>query len=237
MPLALTTHWSGDVPVVVCRGRIIAGPDSSALREHLEKELAQQPTLVLDVSGVDFIDSSGLGLLVRLVKSAKKACGEIKLCCVSPRIQATLKTTKLNAILKSYGSQTEALAAFAQPLTKKSGTKADVLCLTASADLLAYLGQLLHQSGYAVSATDNLAEAETMLTAARPRFLVIDPYYSATVSGDPALRDRFNALIDGVSIIELPAGFATAEAGDAGRRLVRYLRSQLSASPSGGTPE
>jgi len=239
VPLALTTHWSGDVPVVVCRGRIVEGAESAALKEHLEKELAQQSTLLLDLSGVDFIDSSGLGLLVRVAMRAKKECGDLKLCCVSPRIQTALKTTKINTILKSYGSQAEALATFApQPQTKKSAPiKADVLCVTASADLLAYLGQILHQSGYSVSTTDNLAEAETILAAAHPKFLVIDPYCSATVSGDPALRDRFNALIDGVSIVELPAGFATADAGDAGRQLLKYLRSALSAAQSGPSPE
>src|SRR5262249_29179246 len=150
----------------------------------------------------------------------------------------TLKTTKVNTILRSYESQTEAIATFSpKPQPKKVATKADVLCVTSSADLLAYLGQLLHQSGYAVSATDNLAEAETMLATARPKFLVIDPYYSAMVSGDPALRERFNALIDGVSIVELPTGFATSDAGDAGRQLVKYLRSAMSASPAGASPE
>jgi len=239
VPLAITTHWSGDVPVVVCRGRIVEGAESAALKEHLEKELAQQSFLLLDLSGVDFIDSSGLGLLVRFAMRVKKECGDLKLCCVSPRIQTTLKTTKVHTILKSYGSQSEALATFAPPpQTKKSGpVKADVLCVTASPDLLAYLGQLLHQSGYAVSTADNLAEAETILAAARPKFLVIDPYYSATVSGDPALRDRFNALIDGVSIVELPAGFATADAGDAGRQLVKYLRNAVSAAQSDASPK
>jgi hypothetical protein len=78
-----------------------------------------------------------------------------------------------------------------------------------------------------VSSTDNLDEAETML-AAKPKFLVIDSYLSATVSGDSDLRERFNALIDGVSIVELPSGFASSDAGDAARQLVKQLRAASS---------
>jgi anti-anti-sigma factor len=236
VPLSLTTHWSADIPVVVCRGRIVEGTESATLREHLDKELAQQSLLVLDLREVDFIDSSGLGLLVRYAMHLRKEGGELKLCNVSPRIHTTLKTTKVNTVLKSYASENEALSAFAPALQAKktAAAKTDVLCVTSSADLLAYLGQLLHQAGYAVSTTDNLPEAEAML-AAKPKFLVIDAYFSATVSGDPALRDRFNALIDGVSIVELPPDFASSDAGDAARQLVKHLRAALSGSQS-GTP-
>ena len=224
MPLTLTTHWSGDIPIVVCRGRIVEGTESVALREHLEKELAQQPLLLLDLSAVDFIDSSGLGLLVRLAMRARKDGGELKLCCVSPRIQTTLKTTKVNSVLRSYSSQADAISTFS-PAEKPAAARPEVLCVTGSGDLLAYLGQLLEQAGYSVSTADTLAAAEAKLTAMRPKFLVIDTYFSATVSSDQKLRERFNALIDGVSIVELPPGFATTDAGEAARQLVKHLRS------------
>jgi len=234
VPLKLTTRWTGAIPIVVCRGRIVEGAESLALRDHLEKELGQQQMLILDFREVDFVDSSGLGMLVRMAMQLKKNGGELKLCYVSPRIETTLKTTKVNTILKSYPSEAEAIAAFAQP-KKPAVRKADVLCVTSSADLLAYLGQLLQQAGYAVSTADNLADAETILASNRPTFFVIDSYFSATVSGDEALRGRFNALIDGVSIVELPPGFATSDAGDAARQLVKHLRAMRSATPTPGS--
>jgi anti-sigma B factor antagonist len=237
VPLSLTTRWSGDIPIVVCRGRIVEGPESVALREHLEKELAQQSLLVLDLTSVDFIDSSGLGLLVRFAMRVGKEGGELKLCGVAPRIQTTLKTTKVNTVLKAYPSEAEAIAAFSvKPQPRKSAPrKADILCVTSSTDLLAYLGHLLQQAGYAVSTTNTLAEAANMLAAARPRLLLIDAALSGSISGDPALRDQFNALIDGVAIVELPADYSTSDAGTAARLLVRHLRSVLSANQS-GTP-
>jgi stage II sporulation protein AA (anti-sigma F factor antagonist) len=209
----------------------VEGAESLALRDHIEKELGQQQMLILDFREVDFVDSSGLGMLVRLAMQMRKAGGELKLCYVPPRIETTLKTTKVNTVLKSYPSEAEAIAAFGK-LRKPAAPKADILCVTSSADLLAYLGQLLQQAGYTVSTANNLAEAESLLTSSRPAFLVIDSYFSASISGDEALRGRFNALIDGVSIVELPPGFATSDAGDAARQLVKHLRSVQSATPS-----
>src|SRR5262245_61664680 len=234
----MTTRWSGDIPIVACRGRIVEGPESVALREHLDKELAQQPVLVLDLGGVDFIDSSGLGLLVRFAMRVMKEGGELKLCGVAPRIQTTLKTTKVNTVLKAYSSEAEAIANFrVQPRPRKQAPpKADILCVASSKDLLAYLGHLLQQAGYAVSTIDTLAGAATMLAASRPRLLLIDSSLSASISSDPTLRDQFNALIDGVAIVELPADYSTSDAGTAARLLVRHLSSVLSQSESASEP-
>jgi anti-anti-sigma factor len=234
----MTTRWSGDIPVVICHGRIVEGTESIGLDQHLEN-LSQSSLLILDLAGVDFIDSSGLGLLVRLAMRLQKGGSELKLCSVSPRIQAILKTTKLNTVLKSYDSEADAIAAASvRSRPKKSaGRRTDVMCVTDSADLLAYLEQLLRRAGYAVSTADNLARAETVLAATRPRILVIDSHESATISGDGTLRERFNALIDGVSIVELPAGFASTDAGEAGGQLLEHVRNVLTASQPGSPPE
>jgi anti-anti-sigma factor len=214
---------------VTCRGRIVEGTEADALRQQVEKELAQQSMLVLNLRDVDFIDSSGLGLLVRLAMRLRNEGGELKLCGASARTKATLKTTRVNTLFKSYESEAEAVSAFSlRPQAAAASSNVDVLCATRSADLLAYLGQLLRQAGYAVSTTDNLAEAETMLAANRPKVVVIDSYLSAAVTGDASLRARFNLLIDGVPILELPAEFSTLDAGDAGRQLLKHVRAAIS---------
>ena len=237
MPLLLKTHWSADIPVVVCKGRIVEGAESTALREHLDRDLSQQSCVVMDLSGVDFIDSSGLGLLVRYAMRVKKEGGDLKLCCVAPRIQTTLKTTKVNTILKAYSSEAEALATFAPRPAKKAAPRIDVLCVASSSDLLAYLEHLLQQAGYAVTSTNTVVEAARMLAAARPRLLLIDATLSASISGNQDLRDQFNKLIDGVPIVELPADYSTSDAGTAARTLVRHLRNVLAANQSGTAAE
>ena len=230
MPLSLTTRLTRQIPVIACHGRIVEGAESSALQEQLEREFVQSPLVVLDLREVDFMDSSGLGLLVKVASRARKDGRDLKLCRVSPRIQTILQITKLNTILKTYASEDEAIgesSGRAQP-RKPATSRTDLLCVVGSADLLAYLEQLLKQAGYAVSAASNLADAENMLAESRPKILVIDANFSAAISNDTTLRDRFNALIEGVSIVELPPGFASAEAGDAGRQLVNHLRASFS---------
>jgi anti-sigma B factor antagonist len=228
--LLLTTRQSGDIPIVACRGRIVEGTESEALRQHLDKEVAQQTQLLLDLRDVDFIDSSGLGLLVRLAMRLQSEGGELKLCHASAKIKTTLKITKLITVLKAYDSEADAIAAFAvRPQRPKSvARKAGVLCVTGSADLLAYLGQVIRQAGYAVTMTDNLADAETMLAATRPKLLVIDSDMSAAVTSDASLRARFNTLIDGVPILELPSTFSRSDAAETSRQLIERVRGAIS---------
>src|SRR6185436_13528047 len=124
-------------------------------------------------------------------------------------------------------SEAEALATFAPRPAKKATARLDVMCVASSADLLAYLEHLLQQGGYSVSTTNTLAEAARMLGTTRPKLLLIDSTLSAAISGNPDLRDQFNALIDGVAIVELPAGYSTSDAGTAARTLMRHLRNVL----------
>ena len=51
--------------------------------------------------------------------------------------------------------------------------------------------------------------------------------FAAAVTADASLRARFNLLIDGVSIVELPAEFSTLDAGEAGRQLVKHVRATI----------
>jgi hypothetical protein len=64
---------------------------------------------------------------------------------------------------------------------------------------------------------------------------VIDSSLSTSISSEPALRDQFNALMDGVPIVELPPDYSTSDAGTAARLLVRHLRTVLAGNQS-GTP-
>lgn len=54
--------------------------------------------LILDLSGIDFVDSSGLGALVQLVKKAKEAQGSLQLI-ANPRVMQTVKLVRLEKFL------------------------------------------------------------------------------------------------------------------------------------------
>src|SRR5881296_3147222 len=65
LPLSLKTR-AVDVTIVQCSGRIVAGPEAESLREHVCGTLQDHRDIILHLGEVAFIDSSGLGMLVRL---------------------------------------------------------------------------------------------------------------------------------------------------------------------------
>ena len=78
--LSLQTRAVGRVTIVRCSGRIVAGAGSVALREHVSELLLDRRSIVLHLGEVTFIDSSGLGTMVRTLNITRKAHGELKLC-------------------------------------------------------------------------------------------------------------------------------------------------------------
>ncbi|WP_334312238.1 STAS domain-containing protein [Oscillatoria sp. CS-180] len=64
--------------------------------------------LILDLSGIDFVDSSGLGALVQLVKKAKDAQGSLQLI-ANPRVMQTVKLVRLEKFLAIQPSVDEAI--------------------------------------------------------------------------------------------------------------------------------
>ncbi|NER85095.1 MAG: STAS domain-containing protein, partial [Leptolyngbya sp. SIO1D8] len=64
--------------------------------------------LILDLSGIDFVDSSGLGAMVQLVKKAKEAQGSVQVI-ANPRVMQTVKLVRLEKFLSIQPSVDEAL--------------------------------------------------------------------------------------------------------------------------------
>jgi anti-sigma B factor antagonist len=225
VPLSFSTRRVGDVTIVTCRGRIVEGAESAALYRCVNPQLELHPLVLLDLGGVEFIDSSGLGLLVRLLMRLRNAGGDLKVCGLSPAVDTALKTTRLDKELESHPSEAEAIAAFyrRRNVIETESLRAVVLCVAKSDDLLAYVREVLRQGGYSVLTTTNLADAQTLLTAASPKLVVIDSAFHPD-STDTALGARFSALTKAMPVVELPAGFSGTDAGDAGRQLLDRVR-------------
>lgn len=222
MPLDIQTRAVGDVSVVGCTGRIIEGDEVTALEGHVRELLdLRRRHLLLDMREVSFVDSAGLGLLVRLLARARAAGGNLMLCGTSPHIQKTLRVTRLHQVLASFEGEADAIAALYRP---EAGSAAaapaavDIVCVHPSHDVLAYAQQLLRQAGYGVVTTTNRADAATLLRATRPTMLLVDAVSSAAWDGGV---DRLvGGSPSGIQVVALPATFATDDPGAAGERLL-----------------
>ena len=103
----------GEVMILNLSGKIMGGPDYE--KSHTEiKTLIKEGyvDIVLNMSKVTWINSTGLGILVSAFHTLKKNGGVMKICEVSPRIDNILNVTQLKLVFDTHESCDEALASF-----------------------------------------------------------------------------------------------------------------------------
>lgn len=97
-----TRSTPSGVVVVRPEGRLnmVAAP---ALRKQLGGLVDEgRSRVVVDLSGVDFIDSSGLGALISGLKSARQAGGDLRIAAPTRQVSTVLEITNLNRVLTAY---------------------------------------------------------------------------------------------------------------------------------------
>ncbi len=78
-------------------------------------ELASNPRLLIDMSGVPFVDSAGLGALIGGIRRARELGGEVAVSCNRPTLTRLLRTTGFDRIVTVAETVEEAAAALQQP--------------------------------------------------------------------------------------------------------------------------
>lgn len=112
MNLKIESRQMDGVTIVSCTGRIVFGDEANALRENLKSILKSSRQIVLNLSGVSYIDSGGLGTLVGAYSSARSAGADIKLTGLGQRIRDVLQITKLVTVFEVYDNEQQAVKAF-----------------------------------------------------------------------------------------------------------------------------
>jgi len=109
------TAQQGVVTVIQLEGNLMGGPDASTLNNKLHELVeAGRKRVVIDLAGVEFMNSSGLGMLIGTVSTMKNAGGGLKIANASQKIMALIKITKLSGILETYESTQAAVESFGQ---------------------------------------------------------------------------------------------------------------------------
>ena len=115
MSAKLTIRHSGDVAIVDISGRITLGEGSSAFHENMRSLMAEgHAKILVNMEGVTFMDSSGIGELVSGYVSVAHNHGKVKLSGLSKRIRDLLLVTRLYNVLDIYDSEADALNSFAK---------------------------------------------------------------------------------------------------------------------------
>ena len=105
---------TGDVMVVKINGDITLNQGGDVLLKDKIQSLLQQghKKLVLDLGGVSYVDSAGLGQLVQIHSTTKSNGGSLRMANVTKKLKDLLVVTKLVTVFDSYDSEAEALASF-----------------------------------------------------------------------------------------------------------------------------
>jgi anti-sigma B factor antagonist len=112
MQLKLNTRTVNDVTIVDCNGRIVFGEESALLRDALKQLIKESKRIILNLGGISYIDSGGLGTLVALYTTAQNAGGAIKLANLTQRVGDLLQVTKLLTVFEVYDSEQKAIQSF-----------------------------------------------------------------------------------------------------------------------------
>ena len=223
MPFTLEKEIGGDVAVVRCHGRIVAGEAITTLQQQLYPLSRQGGKTVLDLADVNFLDSAGVGALVGLLGLFRSHGCELILCRLSPQVERVLRITNLVGVLPCFSTEEEAAraprASAAPAPVGVAPAKCRIVCADASRNVLEYLTALLKRSGYDVLTARHPADALTLALVTCPQILIC----GASIQEDRPALEKLRSGAPNVRFLLLPPDFSTADAGEAGTVLIRQI--------------
>src|SRR5215212_5732632 len=110
----ISERQAGDVTILDLDGKVTIGEGSVALRSAIRRLLGDgKNKILMNLGGVGYIDSSGIGELVSSFTAVNKEGGTLKLLNLTQKIQDLLAITKLLTVFDVYENEDEALSSFA----------------------------------------------------------------------------------------------------------------------------
>jgi anti-sigma B factor antagonist len=111
--MKITERQVGDVTILDLQGKILIGEGDDALRDAVNRLVDSGKTrLLLNLADVPYVDSAGLGEIVRCYTTVSRKNGRLKLLNLTKKIQDLLSITKLLTVFETYDSEGEAVKSF-----------------------------------------------------------------------------------------------------------------------------
>ena len=112
--MTINERKSGDVTILDVEGKILLGEGDVQLKRKIDELLEKNETKILvNLANVPYMDSGGLGEIVRSYTSVKRAGGDLKLLNATKRINDLLTITKLITVFDIHDDEASAVASFA----------------------------------------------------------------------------------------------------------------------------
>jgi anti-sigma B factor antagonist len=113
MSFTANTREVGDVTVIDMDGRITLGEGSALVRDLIRENLAKgHNKILMNLAGISYIDSTGLGELVSGYRLVKSEGGDLKLLNLTKKINDLLQITRLYTVFDIHNQESQAIASF-----------------------------------------------------------------------------------------------------------------------------
>jgi anti-sigma B factor antagonist len=114
--MKLTVRQAGDVTILDLSGRILFADGEEDFRAGLRPILESgQVNLLLNMIDVPFVDSAGIGEIVRAHATVKRQGGSLKLMNLGRRVHEALAITQMLTVIEAFDSEEEAIESFRKP--------------------------------------------------------------------------------------------------------------------------
>ncbi len=111
--MPLSVRQDGAVTIVTVDGDLVIGEPEAAFKKTIAGLLEEgRVNLLIDMTSVKFLDSSGLGALVRAMTTSQNEGGQTKLLRAGPQVRKLLEMTKLDSVFETYDDPDKAVMSF-----------------------------------------------------------------------------------------------------------------------------
>ncbi len=111
--MEIAERSAGDVTILDLTGRMTLGEGDEVLRDRVNDLVVQgKKKLILNLGGVPYVDSAGLGEIVRTYTTVSRQGGSLKLLGLTKRITDLLAITKLLTVFETYDNEADAVRSF-----------------------------------------------------------------------------------------------------------------------------
>lgn len=199
--LDISTISVADKARIICSGRIVAGKEVEELSGALGRALPEVQTIELDFRDVSFLDSAGIGVLVRALVLTRIYGKRLRFTALSPQVRKTLEITNLLSQFNTGGQEDR--------LSK--GMR--VLFVHHSPEVRTFVDALLRQRGAYPQTCASIYDARLLADAFHIDLVIV-----------PAGLDGSSLSAKGLKVLTLEEDFFSARAEDAGESLIARVK-------------
>jgi len=111
--MEIKTKNEGPVRVLELAGDLMGGAELELFRKIIDEAIEdEQVNVVVDLAGVSWMNSSGLGMLISGMTSLRSSGGDMRLANVSDRMKRSLQITKLDPVIQQFATVGDAIKSF-----------------------------------------------------------------------------------------------------------------------------